>query len=117
MWEGRFSKSPDKKLNDFNSSIRVDGRMYESDIEGSIAHAEMLAKCGIISSEDRDVIIEGLKEILADIESGKVKIDPESEDIHMFVEALLTERKGEAGKKLHTARSRNDQVATDVRLH
>lgn len=117
MWEGRFSKSPDKKLNDFNSSIRVDGRMYESDIEGSIAHAEMLAECGIISSEDRDVIIEGLKEILADIESGKVKIDPESEDIHMFVEALLTERKGEAGKKLHTARSRNDQVATDVRLH
>ena len=117
MWEGRFSKSPDKQLNDFNSSIRVDGRMYESDIEGSIAHAEMLAKCGIISSEDRDVIIEGLKEILADIESGKVKIDPESEDIHMFVEALLTERKGEAGKKLHTARSRNDQVATDIRLH
>lgn len=117
MWEGRFAKDPDKKLNDFNSSIRVDGRMYRADIEGSLAHAEMLAECGIITAEDKEAIVNGLKEILKDIESGKVELDAESEDIHMFVEALLTERIGEAGKKLHTARSRNDQVATDVRLH
>ncbi|HOO25954.1 MAG TPA: argininosuccinate lyase [Clostridiales bacterium] len=116
LWAGRFSKEADKKTNDFNSSISVDSRMYAQDIEGSIAHAGMLAACGIITDKDGKQIIEGLEAIKKDIESGALQIDPDAEDIHTFVEATLTERIGEAGKRLHTGRSRNDQVATDIRL-
>ena len=117
MWAGRFSKALDKKADDFNSSISFDCRMYKQDITGSLAHASMLAKQGIISAEDCEKIIAGLGDILADIESGKLAIDMNCEDIHMFVEAELTARIGDAGKRLHTARSRNDQVAVDVRLY
>ncbi len=117
MWAGRFSKALDKKADDFNSSISFDCRMYKQDITGSLAHASMLAKQGIISSEDCEKIIAGLGGILEDIESGKLAIDMSCEDIHMFVEAELTARIGDAGKRLHTARSRNDQVALDVRLY
>ena len=117
MWAGRFSKALDKKADDFNSSIGFDHRMYKQDICGSVVHATMLAKQGIIGAEDCEKIIAGLGEILADIESGKLDIDMNCEDIHMFVEAELTARIGDAGKKLHTARSRNDQVALDVRLY
>ena len=117
MWAGRFSKALDKKADDFNSSISFDSRMYKQDITGSIAHASMLAKQGIISVADCELIIEGLGAILEDIESGKLEFDMNCEDIHMFVEAELTARIGDAGKKLHTARSRNDQVALDVRLY
>ncbi len=116
MWAGRFSKEVDETVNAFNSSIAFDGRMYAQDIRGSIAHATMLAKCGIISQEDCDKILSGLKNICADIESGALELDPTAEDIHMFVEAELTKRIGDAGKRLHTSRSRNDQVAVDVRL-
>ena len=117
MWAGRFSKALDKKADDFNSSISFDSRMYKQDITGSIAHASMLAKQGIISVADCELIIEGLAAILADLESGKLDFDMNCEDIHMFIEAELTSRIGDAGKKLHTARSRNDQVALDVRLY
>ena len=117
MWAGRTTAETAKAADDFNSSVAVDGRMYREDIEGSLAHAEMLARCGIVTYEEFGEIAEGLKGILADIESGALKIDPEAEDIHMFVEAELTSRIGEAGKKLHTARSRNDQVAVDMRLY
>ncbi|MBQ6708616.1 MAG: argininosuccinate lyase [Clostridia bacterium] len=117
LWTGRFSKEADKKTNDFNSSIATDSRMYKEDIEGSIAHATMLGLQGIISSEDCEKIIEGLKQILSDINEGKLTIDPDAEDIHTFIESTLTQRIGDAGKRLHTARSRNDQVATDVRLY
>ena len=117
MWAGRTTAETAKAADDFNSSVAVDGRMYREDIEGSLAHAEMLAGCGIISYAEFGEIAEGLKGILADIESGALAIDPEAEDIHMFVEAELTARIGEAGKKLHTARSRNDQVAVDMRLY
>lgn len=117
MWAGRFKKQLDNDVNDFNSSIRVDCRMYKSDIGGSIAHATMLAKQGIISKPDAEAIINGLEQILADINSGKLEFDMTAEDIHMFVEAELTKRIGDTGKKLHTARSRNDQVALDIRLH
>ena len=117
MWAGRFSKALDKKADDFNSSISFDSRMYKQDITGSIAHASMLAKQGIISVADCELIIEGLGGILADIDSGKLEFDMNCEDIHMFIEAELTSRIGDAGKKLHTARSRNDQVALDVRLY
>ena len=117
MWAGRFSKALDKKADDFNSSISFDSRMYKQDITGSIAHASMLAKQGIISVADCELIIEGLGAILADIDSGKLEFDMNCEDIHMFIEAELTSRIGDAGKKLHTARSRNDQVALDVRLY
>ena len=117
MWAGRFSKALDEKADDFNSSISFDSRMYKQDIQGSIAHASMLAKQGIISVADCELIIEGLGAILADLESGKLDFDMNCEDIHMFVEAELTSRIGDAGKKLHTARSRNDQVALDVRLY
>ena len=117
MWAGRFSKALDKKADDFNSSISFDSRMYKQDITGSIAHASMLAKQGIISVADCERIIDGLGSILADLESGKLDFDMNCEDIHMFVEAELTSRIGDAGKKLHTARSRNDQVALDVRLY
>lgn len=116
LWTGRFSKEIAKETNDFNSSISFDQRMYKEDITGSMAHATMLAAQGIISNEDKDQILNGLQEILDDIESGKLEIDPNAEDIHTFVEQTLTERIGDAGKCLHTARSRNDQVAVDIRL-
>ncbi|WP_308754412.1 argininosuccinate lyase [uncultured Anaerotruncus sp.] len=116
MWAGRFSKEVDERVNDFNSSIRFDCRMYEQDIKGSLAHAAMLAEQGIIPQEDADAIARGLEGILADLQSGALVFDPGAEDIHMFVEAELTERIGGAGKRLHTARSRNDQVALDLRL-
>ena len=117
MWAGRFSKELNKEVNDFNSSIRVDSRMYKEDITGSMAHAFMLGKCGIISNEEADLIIKTLEEILNDLENGKLEIDYEAEDIHMFVEEVLTKRIGAVGKKLHTARSRNDQVALDFRMY
>ncbi len=117
MWAGRFSKALDKKADDFNSSIRFDYRMYAQDIQGSIAHATMLCKQGIISLADKEQIIEGLLGILEDLESGKLDFDKNAEDIHMFIEGELTKRIGDAGKRLHTARSRNDQVAVDIRLY
>ncbi len=117
MWAGRFSKQVDAGVNAFNSSIAFDGRMYRHDIQGSIAHATMLGDCGIITKEDSLTIIEGLKGILADIDSGALELDPNAEDIHMFVEAELTKRLGDVGKRLHTSRSRNDQVAVDLRLY
>ena len=117
LWAGRFSKELDSTANDFNSSIRFDSRMYKQDITGSMAHAAMLGAKGIISQEDADTIIAGLSEILADLESGKIDFDWEAEDIHSFVEGELTKRVGDAGKRLHTARSRNDQVALDVRMY
>lgn len=117
MWAGRFKKELDSRVNDFNSSISFDSRMYRQDIEGSMAHAAMLARQGIISGGDAQSIIAGLGGILEDLESGKLDFDPAAEDIHMFVEAELTARIGEAGKRLHTARSRNDQVALDIRLY
>ena len=116
MWAGRFQKETDAVVNDFNSSISFDARMYRHDITGSIAHATMLGKKGIISMVDVAAITEGLTGILADIESGRLSFDPQAEDIHMFIEAELTARIGDAGKRLHTARSRNDQVALDIRL-
>ena len=117
MWAGRFQKEEKKEVNDFNSSISFDGVMFKDDILGSMAHAKMLGEKGIISKEDSILIINTLTDILSDIEEGKLMLDPEAEDIHMFVEAELTKRIGEVGKRLHTARSRNDQVALDVRLH
>ena len=117
MWEGRFSKKLDERTNDFNSSIKFDHRMYKQDIKGSIAHSKMLAKQGIIKEEESKSIIDGLNGILEDLESGKLEFDPNAEDIHMFVEAELTKRIGDNGKKLHTARSRNDQVALDIRMY
>ena len=117
LWAGRFSKEIDKKTNDFNSSISFDSRMYREDIEGSIAHAEMIGECGIIEKSESEAIIEGLKGILADIDEGKLQIDPNAEDIHTFIEGELTQRLGQTGKRLHTARSRNDQVAVDIRLY
>ena len=116
MWAGRFQKEESKEVNDFNSSISFDGRMYESDITGSIAHATMLGQKGIISKADSSLICETLADILVDIKNGKLALDPEAEDIHMFVEAELTKRIGEVGKRLHTSRSRNDQVALDIRI-
>ena len=117
LWAGRFSKETDGKVNDFNSSIRFDARMYHEDIRGSIAHARMLGRCGIIGGDEAQRIIEGLDSILSDLDSGAIVPDPEAEDIHMFVEAELTKRLGDTGKRLHTARSRNDQVAVDLRLY
>ena len=117
MWAGRFQKTLDKKADDFNSSLRFDCRMYAQDIRGSIAHATMLESVGILSKEDKDLIIGGLQGIKADIDNGVLTFDNEAEDIHMFVEAELTKRIGDAGKRLHTSRSRNDQVAVDIRLY
>jgi len=117
MWAGRTDGQVEKIADDFNSSIRFDCRMYPQDIRGSMAHAAMLAQQGIITAEDADQLIAGLEEILADLESGKLTIDMECEDIHMFVEQVLTGRLGDVGKKLHTARSRNDQVALDIRMY
>ena len=117
LWTGRFQKEISKTTNDFNSSISFDSRMYKEDITGSIAHATMLGQCGIIEKEQAEIICKGLQEILTDIESGKLSIDMEAEDIHTFIEGELTKRLGDNGKRLHTARSRNDQVALDVRLY
>ena len=117
LWGGRFQKETDSLVNDFNSSIQFDGRMYKEDIMGSLAHAAMLAKQGIISPEDGAAIAAGLREVLADIESGKAELTEDNEDIHMNVETLLTAKIGAAGKRLHTGRSRNDQVAVDLRLY
>ena len=117
LWAGRFSKEADKKTNDFNSSISTDSRMYYQDIEGSIAHATMLAAQGIISQDDGALICSELAKIRNEIALGELLIDPNAEDIHTFIEQTLTERIGSAGKRLHTGRSRNDQVALDVRLY
>ena len=117
MWAGRFSKALDKEADDFNSSIHFDCKMYKQDIPGSMEHAAMLSACNIISQDESLQIIDGLQTILDDIDSGKLAIDMDAEDIHMFVEAQLTKRIGDVGKKLHTARSRNDQVAVDIRLY
>ena len=115
LWAGRFSKEVDETVNAFNSSIAFDARMYAHDIQGSIAHATMLGDCGVIDKAESETIIKGLKGILADLQSGALEFDPNAEDIHMFVEAELTKRLGSTGKRLHTARSRNDQVALDIR--
>ena len=117
LWSGRTSGITDRKADDFNSSIRFDCRMYKEDIEGSIAHAKMLAKQGIIPEDASEHIIAGLQSILKDLEKGTLEFDPEAEDIHMFIESVLTQRIGEEGKMLHTARSRNDQVANDLRMY
>ena len=117
MWAGRFLKQLDSQADDFNSSIRFDSKMFKQDITGSLVHAEMLKKQGIISADEADKIKKGLSEILSDLEDGKLEIDMTAEDIHMFVEQELTARIGDAGKRLHTARSRNDQVALDIRLY
>jgi len=116
LWTGRFSKEADKKTNDFNSSIATDSRMFGEDIDGSIAHAAMLGAMGIISAGDCEKIIEELKKIKTEIISGELQIDADAEDIHTFIEATLTARIGDAGKRLHTARSRNDQVAVDIKM-
>ncbi len=117
MWAGRFSKELDKAADDFNSSLKFDCKMYKQDIEGSIAHASMLGAKGIIPSEESEKIIDTLSDILSDIENGVLTFTNGAEDIHMFVEQELTKRLGDTGKRLHTARSRNDQVATDIRLY
>ena len=117
MWAGRFEKATDKEVNDYNSSLPFDCKMYSQDIEGSIAHSQMLAKQGVISAKDAEDIKSGLLSIKQDIESGKLTFDSDAEDIHMFIEEELTNRIGDAGKRLHTGRSRNDQVALDQRLY
>ena len=117
LWGGRFTKNTDTFAEGFHSSISFDSRMYKQDITGSIAHAKMLAKQGILSNEDSEAIVNGLHQILSDIEEGKIQFSPHDEDIHMNIERVLTERIGEAGKKLHTGRSRNDQVALDFRMY
>ena len=117
MWAGRTDGATEKLADDFNSSIHFDCRMYREDITGSMAHAAMLAAKGIISQEDADRLVAGLEDILSDLDSGKLQFDMDCEDIHVFVEQVLTERLGDVGKKLHTARSRNDQVALDIRMH
>ena len=117
LWKGRFSKQATSSSDEFNASIGFDQRLYKEDITGSIAHAKMLGKQGIITLEESELIIKTLKEILEDIEAGKIEFTIESEDIHMNIETVLTERIGQTGKKLHTARSRNDQIALDIRLY
>ena len=116
LWAGRFQKETDDKVNDFNSSISFDARLYRQDITGSIAHATMLGEQGVIEQDEAHKIVETLKVLLTEIEDGKVSFTKDSEDIHMNMEVLLTERIGATGKRLHTARSRNDQVALDFRL-
>ena len=117
LWGGRFTKETDQLVYRFNASISFDQKFYRQDIEGSMAHVKMLAKQGILTEEERDRILKGLQGILEDVESGKLKITDEYEDIHSFVEANLIGRIGDVGKKLHTGRSRNDQVALDMRLY
>lgn len=117
LWKGRFSKELDSRVNDFNSSVSFDSAMYREDITGSIAHVSMLGKQGIVAADEAKTIAKELAAIMDDIDEGKLAIDPEAEDIHMFVEEELTGRLGSLGKKLHTARSRNDQVAVDLRMY
>ena len=117
LWEGRTSGDTNKLADEFNSSIKIDKRMYKEDIEGSIAHVAMLSHCNVITKSEANKITVALKKILGDIDTGKLKIDESAEDIHMFIETVLTKRIGDVGKKLHTARSRNDQVALDTRLY
>ena len=115
LWGGRFTKETDQLVYDFNASIRFDRRLYAEDIRGSIAHVMMLARQNILTEAEKEDIIEGLEGILSDVENGKLSISEKYEDIHSFVEATLIERIGEPGKKLHTGRSRNDQVALDMK--
>ncbi|MDD4690174.1 MAG: argininosuccinate lyase, partial [Eubacteriales bacterium] len=117
LWGGRFSKDTDKKVDDYNSSIGFDQKMYRQDIAGSMAHAAMLGKQGIIPQADSEKIISTLGDILADIEAGRIEFNIEAEDIHMNIETILIQRIGDVGKRLHTGRSRNDQVALDLRLY
>ena len=117
LWGGRFTKEENQLVHNFNESLSFDQKFYRQDIEGSIAHVTMLAKQGIVSEEDREAILGGLRGILADLDSGKLTFTKEHEDIHSFVEANLIQRIGEAGKRLHTGRSRNDQVALDMKLY
>ena len=117
LWAGRFQKETDDRVNSFNTSLPFDKRMYAHDIAGSMAHAKMLAATGIITADDAEKILKGLTAIRADVDSGKLTLDNDAEDVHMFIEAELTARIGDAGKRLHTARSRNDQVAVDTRLY
>ena len=117
VWGGRFTKETDQLVYNFNASISFDQKFYHQDIEGSMAHVKMLAATGILTEEERDQILSGLSSILTDVENGTLTITSEYEDIHSFVEANLIERIGEAGKKLHTGRSRNDQVALDMKLY
>jgi argininosuccinate lyase len=117
LWGGRFQKETDTLVEDFHSSISFDQRLYKYDIKGSIAHARMLGRIGVLLPTEAEAIIRGLEEVLADIEAGRVEFSVEAEDIHMNVEQLLTDKIGELGKKLHTARSRNDQVALDIRMY
>ena len=117
LWGGRFTKETDQLVYNFNASLSFDNKLYKQDITGSMAHAAMLAKQGIITEEEKEAILEGLKGILGDIESGKLAFSPEYEDIHSFVEANLIDRCGDVGKKLHTGRSRNDQVALDMKMY
>lgn len=117
LWGGRFTKDTDQMVYEFNASINFDKKLYKQDIQGSMAHVKMLAKQGILTESDKDVILKGLEGILQDVENGKLIIDMKYEDIHSFVEANLIDRVGEAGKRLHTGRSRNDQVALDMRLY
>ncbi len=116
MWAGRFGKETDRLVDDFNTSLPFDCRLYREDITGSMAHAKMLGKQGIIEASEAEKIVEGLQGILNDMENGGIGFDSDAEDIHMYVEEILTERIGDAGKRLHTSRSRNDQVALDMRL-
>ncbi len=116
LWKGRFQKEADPRTNDFNSSISIDSRMFREDIEGSVAHASMLGKQGIIEKDESERICVELRQICTELENGSLLIDPDAEDIHTFLEGELTARLGDAGKRLHTARSRNDQVALDIRL-
>ena len=117
LWGGRFTKETDRLVYNFNASIGFDKRMYAQDIKGSVAHVTMLAKQGVLTEAERDEIVKGLQGILADVESGALAVTSEYEDIHSFVEANLIDRIGEVGKKLHTGRSRNDQVALDMKLY
>ena len=117
LWGGRFTKETNQLVHNFNASISFDQKFFMQDIRGSIAHVTMLAKQGILSEDEKEQIIGGLSGIMADIQNGNLEIDMEHEDIHSFVEAHLIERIGEAGKKLHTGRSRNDQVALDMKLY
>ncbi|MEN6351706.1 MAG: argininosuccinate lyase [Syntrophomonas sp.] len=117
LWSGRFTRESDKLTEDFNASISFDSRMYRQDIAGSMAHASMLAEQGIITAEEKELIINALQEIRTELENGKLEFTVEAEDIHMNIETFLIQKIGEVGKKLHTARSRNDQVALDIRLY
>ncbi len=117
LWGSRFSKALDEKVHDFNSSLGFDCKLYREDIEGSAAHCKMLCDCAIITAEEKDKITTALAEILSEIEQGKIEFDPKFEDIHSYIEKLLVEKTGDTGKKVHTARSRNDQVALDIRLY